>query len=226
MTVSNPGAIRVLLADDHALVRAGIRALLEKLPGVAVVAEADSGRAAFEQFVAERPDLVVMDISMKEMNGIDAALEIIAEDPDARVLILSMYSSAEFVRRAMRAGARGYLIKDSAPLELRLAVEATIRGDVFVSSRVSKHLVAALGEDRGAAAPSALESLSLRQRQILQMIAEGQRTKGIATALALSVKTVESHRAAIMERLGIRDVAGLILFAVQSGLVGLNRPPE
>jgi DNA-binding NarL/FixJ family response regulator len=222
---SSPGPVRVLLADDHALVRAGLRALLEKLPDVAVVAEADSGRTAFEKFVAERPSLVVMDISMKDLNGIDAAIEMLAEDPEARVLILSMYASAEVVQRAMRAGARGYLVKDSAPLELRLAVEAIMRGEIFVSSRVSRHLVSAL-EGTGAAAPSALETLSRRQRQVLQMIAEGQRTKAIATTLAVSVKTVESHRAAIMERLGIRDVAGLILFAVQSGLVGMNRPPD
>jgi DNA-binding NarL/FixJ family response regulator len=219
-------AVRVLLADDHTLVRAGIRALVEAVEGAVVVAEADNGRDAVALARAHRPDLVVMDISMKELNGIEATLQIRAENAQARVLILSMHATEDFVRRALKAGAVGYIVKDSAPLELRMAIEAIGRGEVFVSSRVSQHLVAGLSGGRARADVSELEALTPRQREILQLIAEGRSTKEIAFTLSVSIKTVETHRAALMERLAIRDVAGLVLFAVRHKLVSAERSDD
>jgi DNA-binding NarL/FixJ family response regulator len=219
-------SVRVLLADDHTLVRAGIRALVEAVDGAVIVAEADNGRDAVALAKAHRPDLIVMDISMKELNGIEATLQIKAENPDARVLILSMHATEDFVRRALKAGASGYIVKDSAPLELRMAIEALGRGEVFVSSRVSQHLVSGLAGGRERSDTSELDALTPRQREILQLIAEGKSTKEIAFVLSVSIKTVETHRAALMERLAIRDVAGLVLFAVRHKLVSADRPDD
>ena len=213
---------RVLLADDHTLVRAGIKALVESIEGLKVVAEADNGRDAVALAKSGHPDLVIMDISMKELNGIDAAAQIVGENPAARVLILSMHTTDDFVRRALKAGARGYLVKDSAPLELRMAVEAVMRNEVYLSSRVSKAVLSGLVDGRPAGA-SEVDALTPRQREILQLIAEGKSTKEIAFALGVSIKTVETHRAALMERLNIRDVAGLVLFAVRNNLISVER---
>ena len=220
-----PPPIRLVLVDDHTLVRAGIRTLLEGLEGVLIVAEADNGRDAVALALQHRPDLVVMDISMHEMNGIDATAQIVSQAPGTRVLILSMHSAEEFVRRALRAGASGYLVKDSAPVELKLAVEALIRGDTYLSSRVSRHLVFALGgAEPGERAESSLESLTPRQREVLQLIAEGRSTKEVAAQLDLSIKTVETHRAALMARLGIFDIAGLVKFAARHNLISIHGP--
>lgn len=219
-------ALRVLLVDDHVLVRAGIRSLLEEMPGTIVVAEADNGREAVALARTNRPDLVVMDISMKELNGIDATAQILAEVPSARVLILSMHTTEDFVRRALKAGASGYLVKDSAPLELRMAVEAVRRGETYVSSRVSKPLLAGLIDGRPLEQTSALDALTPRQREVLQLIAEGHSTKEIAFQLSVSVKTAETHRGALMERLGIHDVAGLVVFAVRNDLIEVDRPED
>ena len=219
-----PAPIRVVLVDDHTLVRAGIRNLLETLEGVFIVAEADNGRDALALAKLHNPELVVMDISMHEMNGIDATAQIVAQVPGTRVLILSMHSAEEFVRRALRAGASGYLVKDSAPVELKLAVEALGRGDSYLSSRVSRHLVFALGGDSGERTESSLESLTPRQREVLQLIAEGRSTKEVAAQLDLSIKTVETHRAALMARLGIFDIAGLVKFAARHNLISIHGP--
>ena len=217
--------IRVLLADDHALVRAGLRSLIEAMEGVEVVAETDNGRDAIALARLHRPQLAVMDITMRELNGIDATAVLREELPAIRVLVLSMHSSEEFVTRAFRAGAHGYLVKDSAPLELRLAIESILRGEAYLSPRLSRHVIAGL--QRGAESrDSSADVLSARQRQILQLIAEGRSTKEIAFALELSVKTVETHRAAIMERLGIRDVAGLVVYAIRHGIIHVDPPPE
>jgi DNA-binding NarL/FixJ family response regulator len=211
--------IRVLLADDHALVRAGIRALLLEVPGVSIVGEASNGRDALELALAIRPDLLVLDISMKELNGVEVAARVHAEAPECRVLILSMHDTEEFVRRALLSGAAGYLVKDSAPLELAMAIDAVMRGDTYVSPRISKHLVSGLSLGEADGARSSIDSLTPRQREILQLIAEGNSTKQIAFTLAVSIKTVETHRAALMERLAIRDLAGLVRYAVRNGLV-------
>lgn len=214
--------VRILLADDHTLVLAGIRSLLEGFDGVTIVGEAHDGREAVALARAKAPNLVLMDISMKELNGIEATAQIRAEVPDARVLILSMHTTEDFVRRALKAGASGYLVKDSAPLELRMAIDAIMRGEKYISSRVSGHLVSGVVDGRPAGAGSPLDSLTPRQREILQMIAEGKSTKEIAFALEISAKTVETHRATLMERLGIRDVAGLTVFAIKSGLIDIG----
>jgi DNA-binding NarL/FixJ family response regulator len=217
--------IRLIVVDDHTLVLAGIRALLEEIEGVTIVAQAHNGRDAVALAIAEKPDRVVMDISMKELNGIEATMQIRAALPDTRVLILSMHATEDVVRRALKAGASGYIVKDSAPLELKMAIEAIARGEHYISSRVSKHLVTGLA-DAGAQGQSSIDTLTPRQREILQMIAEGKSTKEIAFVLNVSGKTVETHRAALMERLGIRDVAGLVLYAVRHRLVSVDSPEE
>lgn len=214
-------AIRIVLADDHALVRAGIRALVESIEGAVVVAEASNGRDAVALAKLHHPDIVMMDISMSELNGIEAAAQIKSEHAATQVLILSMHTSGEFVRRAMTSGISGYLVKDSAPLELRLALESVMRGEIYLSPRISHHLVrGALGAAQGREVP--LDSLTARQREVLQMIAEGKSTKAMAFSLNLSGKTVETHRAALMERLGIHDLAGLVIYAVRHQLVSLE----
>ena len=220
-------AVRVLLVDDHLLVRAGIRSLLAAIEGVSVVAEADNGRDAVALARAHLPDVVLMDITMKELNGIDATAQIKAETPQARVLILSMHSSEEFVTRALRAGANGYLVKDSAPLELRMALDAVMRDEVYLSPRISRHVVAGMMQTGGGASVDASrDQLTARQREILQMVAEGKSTKEIAFILDVSVKTVETHRAALMERLNIRDIAGLVVYAIHAGLIDIDRPRD
>ena len=218
--------LRILLCDDHTLVRAGIRGLVLEVPGAEIVAEADNGREAVALAREHRPELVVMDISMRELNGIEATAQIVADQPATRVLILSMHTTEDFVRRALKAGAAGYLVKDSAPLELRMAIEAIRRGETYLSSRVSRTLLSGLVDGRPPEAQSSLEALSPRQREILQLIAEGKSTKEIAFTLSVSVKTVETHRASLMERLGIRDVAGLVVFAVRHKLISVDRPDE
>jgi DNA-binding NarL/FixJ family response regulator len=219
-------AIRTLLADDHTLVRAGLRALLRDIAGVTIVAEADNGRDAVRLASELTPDLAIMDISMKELNGIEAAAQMKAQSPATRVLILSMHTTEEFVRRALKAGAAGYLVKDSAPLELTMAIEAVMRGETYLSPRVSKSLLSGLVDGRAAPGGSSLDGLTPRQREVLQLVAEGRSTKEIAFALEVSVKTVETHRAALMERLGIRDTASLVVYAVRNGLVSAEAPQD
>jgi DNA-binding NarL/FixJ family response regulator len=215
--------IRTLLADDHTMVRAGLGELLREIEGVTIVAEADNGRDAVALAKAEMPDLAIMDISMKELNGIEATAQITAHSPHTRVLILSMHTTPDFVRRALRAGAAGYLVKDSAPLELKMAIEAVLRDETYVSPRVSKGLVSELMRGSGVGQQSSLDSLTPRQREILQLIAEGKSTKEIAFLIEVSIKTVETHRASLMDRLGIHDVAGLVIYSVERGLVSVER---
>lgn len=214
--------IRVLLADDHALVLAGIRALVEELGTTQIVAEASNGREAVALAKQHKPDLVIMDISMKELNGIEATAQIKAETPSSRVLILSMHTTEDFVRRAIKAGASGYLVKDSAPLDLKMAIAAVLRDEIYLSPRVSKHVVSGFLHGQSQQAETSMDALTARQREILQLIAEGKSTKEIAFQLNVSVKTVETHRAALMERLGIRDIAGLVLYAVRHGLISID----
>lgn len=213
---------RILLADDHTMVRAGLRALLEGLQGVTVVAEAGNGREAVELARTHRPDIAVLDISMMEMNGIDAGVQIRVERPETRVLILSMHASQDFVHRALKSGVSGYLVKDAAPLELRTAVESLMRGEVYLSPRISRQVVSGLTERSGGVGEAPLESLTARQREILQMLAEGKSTKAMAFLLGVSIKTVETHRAGLMDRLGIHDLAGLVIYAARHKLVSLE----
>jgi DNA-binding NarL/FixJ family response regulator len=210
--------IRVLLAEDHSLVRAGIRALLEKMEGVVVVGEAGDGRLALDMVVAERPDVVLMDIAMAGLNGLEAARRIAHDSPTTRVVILSMHDRKEYVEQALRVGAAGYLLKDAATVELHLALQAVARGETYLSPAVSKYVVAGYVENLSDAADP-VEALTPRQREILQLIAEGHSTREIAQILTLSIKTVETHRAQLMERLGIHDVPGLVRCAIRAGLV-------
>jgi DNA-binding NarL/FixJ family response regulator len=210
--------IRVLLADDHTLVRAGLRGLLQRVAGVEVVGEAEDGHEALRQFADLHPDVVLLDIGMPGLNGLDAAAQLIRLDPRARVLILSMHSAEEYVLRALRAGCAGYLLKRSAVTELEIAVRAVARGDTYLSPTVSRQVVDEyIGRTGGSADP--LDALTPRQREILQLVAEGNTSKEIAERLQLSLKTVEAHRAQIMERLHIDDVTGLVRFAVRVGLI-------
>jgi DNA-binding NarL/FixJ family response regulator len=212
--------IRVVLADDHALVRAGIRALLAGIAGIEVVGEAQDGHEIIELVDKLRPRLVLMDIAMPGLNGLEATARIVKNHPGTAVIILSMHAGEEYALQALKAGASGYLLKDADLAELELGISAVARGETYLSPVVSKHLVAdyrrrAAGQ--GQADP--LERLSSRHREVLQLIAEGNTTKDIAAKLKLSVKTVETHRAQLMDRLDIHDVAGLVRFAIRSGLI-------
>jgi DNA-binding NarL/FixJ family response regulator len=210
--------IRVLLADDHALVRAGIRALTGNIAGVEVVAEAVDGREALELVKKHEPDVVLMDISMAGLNGLEAAARLAKDHPDVRVIILSAHSNEEYVCQALRAGAAGYLLKDAGTAELDIAIKAVARGETYLSPAISKQVIADYMR-RVSGESGSLELLTPRQREILQLIAEGQTTKQIANTLHISVKTVETHRMQLMDRLDIRDVPGLVRFAIRMGLV-------
>lgn len=214
--------VRVLLADDHALVRAGIRALLEDLEGVTVVAEAGNGSEVLELARKHRPDVVLLDISMPGLGGLEASAQLRQELPEVRVVMLSMHANEEYVLQALRAGAAGYMLKDSATAELERALEAVMQGETYLSPPISKQVVEGYVQRVGAEQPAA-DNLTPRQRQVLQLIAGGQSTKEIAYRLELSVKTVETHRAQLMERLQIRDIAGLVKYAIRSGLVSSEK---
>ena len=215
-------AIRVLLAEDHTLVRAGIRALLQGLEGIQVVAEAGDGHEALRMIERHRPDVVLADITMPELNGLDLAARVARDFPSVRVMMLSMHTSEEYVWQALRVGAAGYLLKDATATELEVAVRAVARGDRYLSLALSKHVIEGYMRRVGGEADPA-ERLTSRQREILQMVAEGHTTKEIAARLNLSVKTVETYRAQVMERLDIHDVAGLVRYAIRKGLVAPDK---
>jgi DNA-binding NarL/FixJ family response regulator len=214
---------RIVLADDHQLVRAGIRSLLQRMHDVQVVAEASDGDEALRLVATQQPDIVLMDIGMAELNGLEATERIAQAFPDVRVIILSMHDNKEYVLQALRVGAAGYLLKDSAKAELELAVRAVASGETYLSPPVSKHVIAAYIQ-RAISAPGmpvdevGLERLTSRQREVLRLIAAGHTSQTIATTLGISVKTVETHRAQIMERLNIHDLAGLVRYAIRMGL--------
>lgn len=214
---SSSAPIRVVLADDHALVRAGMRSLLGGMAQVEVVGEAASGEEALVLAERERPDVVLMDIAMKGMTGLDAAARIREQQPGVRVIILSMHAGEEYVLQALRAGAIGYLLKDAATGELELALRSVMRGESWFSPAVSRQVVEGYVQRVGG--EPVADVLTARQREVLKLVAGGKSTKEIAFDLNLSVKTVETHRAQIMERLGIRDVAGLVRYALKTGLV-------
>ncbi|MGH9867428.1 MAG: response regulator [Candidatus Polarisedimenticolia bacterium] len=211
--------IRVVLADDHILVRAGIRSLLERIPDVTVVAECDDGRRALELIREHQPDVALIDITMPGLNGLDVVRQASQESARTRVVILSMYTDSRYVREALKAGAAGYLVKGATVPELPLAIESVMRGETYLTPKVSRTVVQEMLTGGDATSPDPLLGLTRRQREILQLIAEGHSTKEIAHRLGVSIKTVETHRARLMERLGIRDVAGLVRFAIRTGLV-------
>src|SRR6187551_865176 len=219
--------MRVLLADDHALVRAGIRALLAGLPDVESVVEAGDGQEALAVLRETKPDLALIDIAMPGLNGLELAARVGREAPGTRLVILSMHGTPAHVAQALRAGVSGYLLKDAAADELPVLLRAVMRGETYLSPAISKQVVdgylgrtatpVAVGEGE------TLEVLTSRQREILQLVAEGKSTKEVAQLLDVSAKTVETHRGQIMERLGIHDLAGLVRYAIRTGLVSPDR---
>lgn len=212
--------MRVVLADDHTLVRMGMRLLLESINDVKVVGEAADGRQALRLVEEERPDCVVMDLAMPGLNGLEATRRVTRHFPETRVLVLSMHAEEAYVHAALAAGAAGYLLKGAEKAELELALRTVAVGEIYLSPAISKTVVAALGKrPRGKHASSALDALTVRQREVLRLVAEGKSTKEVAAVLQLSTKTVEAHRGAIMHRLRIRDLAGLVRFAIREGLV-------
>ena len=210
--------IRVVLADDHILIRAGLRALLQSLPNIEVIGEASDGHEAVEVIARHQPDVVIMDIGMPGLNGVDSTRRIVKQFPGTRVVILSMHANEEYVGRALEAGAMGYLLKGAEPAELELVFKAVMRGETYLSPSIAKHLVQDyLSHRKEKTQP--LPDLTGRQREVLQLIAEGCSTKDIANKLKLSVKTVDTHRSELMHRLDIHDVAGLVRYAIRTGLV-------
>ena len=214
-------AIRILIADDHTLLRAGIRALLGTFPGVEVVAEAGNGQDALAAAEIHRPDIVLTDIAMPMMNGLELAALLGRDFPGIKTIILSIHSEEAYVYRALQAGAVGYLMKDSDTAELNLAIQAVSRGNSYLSPAISNQIISdyTRGIATGSRAPGLL---SPRKREILRLIAIGQTTKSIARTLGISAKTVETHRAQIMDRLAIYDVAGLVRYAIRNGLAALD----
>jgi len=217
--------IGVILADDHTLVRAGVRALLEKLPEVKVLGEASNGREALDLVKIHHPDVVLMDITMPGLNGLEAAARMAKEFPDVRVIILSMHDNEEYYWRALKAGAAGYLLKKAATAELAAALQRVVHGEIYLSREISMRLNKKFPLQEIAGRKSPFEQLTGRQREILQLIAEGQNTKEIAEILKVSPKTVEYHRTKLMIALNVHDVPGLVRFALGIGLVPLETDP-
>ena len=205
----------IVLVDDHTLVRAGLRALIETIPDMHVVAEAGDGPAGLAAVRAHRPDLLITDVTMGDMTGLQLTERVRAELPATRVIILSMFSTDEYVMHALKAGASAYLLKDAAPNELDIALRAVLEGQTYLSPGASKRLV----ERVTGTASGPLDALTPRQREIMRLLTQGAHAKEIAHRLGLSRKTVDAHRARIMDRLGIDDVAGLVRLAIREGLI-------
>jgi len=221
MPAANPEKkIRVFLADDHVLVRQGFRRLLEDDPRIAVVGEAGTGLSAIEQCRELKPDVVVMDLSMPDLGGLEATAEILKTNPDTKILILSMYSNENYVRKALEVGAKGYMLKDAIEIDLNRAVTALAAGESYLSPAIANLVLEGLksgtfqepGKD-------AHERLTLREKEVLLLIAQGKSNKEIATLLNISVNTVAVHRARVMETLGLHRTAELVLYAVRKGLI-------
>lgn len=210
--------IRVILADDHSLVRVGVRTLIEQINGIELVAEASNGREALEAIRVHNPDIAMIDISMAGMNGLETTTRITQDYPHVRVIILSIHASEEYVWQALKAGAKGYLLKDTGMAELEKAIRSVMAGEMFLTPAVSKQVITDYMH-RMDAGETLLDHLTRRQREVLQMIAEGRTAKEIAWELNLSVKTVETHRTQLMRRLEIYDVPGLVRYAIRMGIV-------
>jgi two-component system, NarL family, response regulator NreC len=217
---NNMKKMRILLADDHAVTRAGLRLLLERQPNIEVVGEAENGRELVELATALTPDIAVVDIAMPNLNGIEATRQIVAKQPRLSVVILSMYSDETYVMRALEAGARAFLLKDSAIADLTGAVEAVSQGKAFFSPKISR----ILAEDyvrtlKQRNAVDTYELLTPREREIIQLLAEGKTNKEVATLLNISVYTVETHRNRILQKLGLHNTAELVLYAVRKRII-------
>jgi len=214
--------VRIILVDDHDLVRAGIRALLEQLPSIEVLGTARNGQEGLELIERERPDIAFVDISMPGLDGLSLINRTAALRPRVRIIVLSMYSSESYVSEAIRAGACGYLLKQNADLtELQTAIENAMNGGQYLTPPISKQVVEGFLRSQQ---PDARQPLSPRQLEILRLIGEGHGTKEIAYRLDISVKTVDTHRAELMDRLRIYNIAGLVRYAIHTGIVNLNDP--
>ena len=213
--------IRVLLADDHTVVRQGLRALLEAEPDIEVVGEAETGRQAVQQTRKLLPEIVVMDIAMPLLNGLEATRQIVKEVPGAKVLVLSSYNDDEYVHQLTEAGAAGYLLKQTAAGDLIKAVHEARRGNAFFSPAISKRLLDHYREAflHGAPVRKRADLLTSREGEVLQLIAEGKANKQIASELCISIKTVEKHRQQVMNKLNIHDIAGLTRYAITNGVI-------
>ena len=213
-------AIRVLVADDHTIIRRGLRSLLEREEGFEVVAEACDGRQTVEMAEAKQPDVVMLDIAMPRLNGIEAARQISSQLAKTRIVILSMHADESYVLKALKAGARGYLLKDSAESDIINAIRAVHEGKAFFSPEISRMLMEDYMrqlEQRGV--DDRYELLSTREREVLQLLAEGKSSKEAATILDISLYTVETHRSHILQKLGLHSLAELILYAVRKGVI-------
>ena len=215
-------AINVVLADDHTIVRDGLRALLEANPEIKVVGDASNGMQVLEQVSALQPDVVIMDISMPGINGIDATRQILVVHPEVRVIILSMLGTADHVFHALQAGARGYLLKESAGREVMEAVLAVNAGEMYFSRPITYVMINDYVQARAETQDDSLESLSIRENEILCLVVEGKTSAEIGRSLNLSPKTVESYRSRMMQKLGISDLPDLIKFAIKHGLISLD----
>ncbi|HEY3579224.1 MAG TPA: response regulator transcription factor [Pyrinomonadaceae bacterium] len=213
-------SVRTLIADDHALVRAGIRALVEKIKGVSVVGEAGKGSEALKLVDTLKPDLVLLDITMPDGGGFDVLHQLSQNFPKIRVIVLTVHEAGEYALRAMREGAAGFLPKSAASTELEQAIHTVMRGEVYISPETSRKTLLEYDKDRKNR--DLLQQLSPRQKEVLRLIAEGQTTKQIAQTLEISVKTVETHRSQLMDRLDIHDVAGLVRYAITVGVVEMQ----
>jgi DNA-binding NarL/FixJ family response regulator len=214
---SSPSRIRVLLAEDHALVRSGLHALLQRMPDVEVVGEAGDGREAVALAEQLHPDVILMDISMPLLNGIEATRRVTAQMPRVRVIMLSVHSSEEYVAQALTAGAAGYVLKGADTAELELGIRAVAAGHSYLTPAVSRQVIDEYVSRVSARAPQSV--LTPRQREVLQLIAEGKTSKDVANLLGVSLKTVETHRSQLMRRLGLHDIPALVRYAIREGLI-------
>jgi DNA-binding NarL/FixJ family response regulator len=214
--------IRVLLAEDHTIVRKGLRALLEGQAGIEVIAEAEEGRQAVHLAEQFRPDVVLMDFSMPGLNGLEATRQIIARVPGTRVLVLTRHTNQEYADRILEAGASGYLVKKSAPEELIIAIQAVYRGDSYLDPAITTNILHAYLKKSSPVGQDRFDKLTPRQREVLQLIAEGHANREIAALLNVSIKTVESHRAAIMDALDLHSTAELTQYAIRKGMISLD----
>ena len=219
--MQNDKMIKVVLTDDHMIIRDGLRALLERQPDMEVVAEADNGRTALKHVKELSPDVVIMDIGMRELNGIDATRQIVKMSPGVKVLALSMYSDKRFVKEMLKAGASGYMLKDSAFTELIDAIRVIVGSKIYISPGVASIVLEDYLEDSTHRESSVRSLLTSREIEVLQLLAEGKSTKQIALSLSLSIKTIESRRARIMQKIGIDNIADLTKYAIREGIVSL-----
>ncbi|MFJ4344077.1 response regulator [Pseudomonas sp. NPDC089401] len=215
---------RLLLVDDHSLIRAGVRALVSDIPGYTVVGEADDGDQLLEQVQKASPDIVLLDISMRSTSGLDALTRLRASGNACKVLILSMHTDPDLIMRALESGAHGYLLKDATATELEQALAALCNGERYLSPAIAHTVInqALMRAQSGKQAGADPHNLTARQLEILRLIVRGKSTREMASGLGLSIKTVETHRSQIMKRLQIYDVAGLVLFAVREKIISLD----